>query len=69
MREVPGQRLLFFSQVWHRYGALPEVLDIIEKGHEIKFDYGCPPLSVPDSAFETRLSGKDKVVREGLQVI
>ena len=68
MREVPGARLSFFGQVWRRYGASPEVLKTIEKGHKIEFEYGNPPLSVPNSEFETKLMKEDqKVVRDGIQ--
>ena len=68
MREVPGARLSFFGQVWRRYGASPEVLKTIEKGHKIEFEYGNPPLSVPNSEFETKLMEEDqKVVRDGIQ--
>ena len=68
MREVPGARLSFFGQVWRKYGTSPEVLNIIEKGHKIEFEYGNPPLSVPSSEFETKIPKRDqRVVRDGIQ--
>ena len=52
---IPGQRLSLFADAWREAGADPALQRIIRDGHEILFEDGPPPCSLPSKDFETVL--------------
>ena len=64
MADVPGERLGQFAHVWRELDASPEVLQLVQQGHKIKFTKYPPKLSKPKMSFETRgLPSEMKVIR------
>ena len=60
----PGERLRRFSYVWRKLQASPEIVHLVQYGHEIQFDTP-PPCYIPGPDDETRLSPeKMEIVRE-----
>ena len=55
MAQVPGERLVQFAEEWKSSGADPDLFDLVQKGHKIKFKNDAPPLSLPLPEFETKL--------------
>ena len=59
-----GERLWHFAYVWRKFQASPEIINLVENGHEIQCEK-LPPCYVPGPNDETVLSpDKMEIVRE-----